>query len=322
MSTRTSFRVRAERLKSLIRRPLLPVYLLEGEFQGGRLRVVVADDGATLGYFRRLAFPVGSSLSRRGVVSAFRAADLASSDADLVVIGANHFLLGRYAGRGFSFAPKYVQLQLSVYDEPDVMIDKLRGSGREDLKRNVRRMLEKGFDWEVTKKDEWFDLFYYRMYKPFAENKHGELARVHDYRAIRKDFRRGAGISITRDGNPVAGAITYIEDSTMFNPSKGILHGDDSIARDGASVALYYYCIRLAHSSGCKTADFGFSSPFLSDGTLSYKLKWGMGVPDLDDSKGVYAIASPGRTEQAVKFLRANRFFCLTPRGIEVCNDY
>ncbi|MDO8587683.1 MAG: GNAT family N-acetyltransferase [Armatimonadota bacterium] len=313
--------LRAKWLKSLIRRPLLTLYSLDGEFQGKQLRILLADDGATLGYFRRLAFPNGSTLSRKGVISALRAPELCRSDADLVVVGANHLLTPRYAAYGFSLAPRFVRLRLFVYDSPDAMIDKLDIAARHDLRRNVRRMMEKGFTCELTNDDRWLDLFYYDMYKPYAENRHGELARVHSYRAIRKVFRRGAGLSIKREGQPVAGSLVDMHDGILFHPCGGILHGDQALARDGASVALYYYSIQLAHSQGCKTADFGYSPPFTSDGALSYKLKWGMGVVDCDNSLGLYAIAAPGNSEAAVEFLRANRFYCLTARGIELCDE-
>jgi hypothetical protein len=323
MSTETSCLVWAKRVKSLIRRPLLPVYSVDGDFKGERLRILVADDGGTLGYIRMLAFPKESNIRRIGSISAFRASELAHrGDADLVVVGANHLLLSKYTASDFYFAPRFVRLSLYVYDTPDVMVDKLHGSAREDLKRNIRRMTERGYSYDVTTDQQWFDLFYYRMYKPYAESRHGDLARIHKYETIRKDFRRGAGISIKREGTPVAGAIAYTDGSTMYNPCKGILDGDPALCREGASVALYYYSLHLAHSSGCKIADFGYSPPFLSDGALSYKLKWGMDILNRDDSNGVYAIAAPGRTEQALRFLKANRFYCLTTRGIELCNEF
>jgi len=323
MNTETSPVVWAKRVKSLIRRPMLPVYSVEGDFQGERLRMLVADDGGTLGYIRRLTFPKESNTRRIGSVSALKAQDLARrGGADLVVVGANHLLLSRYIGSDFLFAPRFVRLSLYVYDSPDVMVDKLRGSARDDLKRNIRRMMEKDYSYEVTTDQTWFDLFYYRMYRPYALSRHGDLARVHKYGTIRKDFRRGAGISIQREGSPVAGAIAYTSGDTMFNPCKGILDGDQTLGREGASVALYYYGLHLAHSRGCKMADFGYSPPFLSDGALSYKLKWGMDILNRDDSNGVYAIATPGRTEQALRFLRANRFYCLTARGIDLCDEF
>lgn len=323
MTTEASPLVWAKRAKSLVRRPTLPVYSVEGEYHGERLKLLVADDGGTLGYMRRLAFPRESNTRRIGSVSAFKAPQLLDrADADLVIVGANHLLLPKYMQSDFVFAPRFVRLSLSIYDTPDVMVDKLHGSARDDLKRNIRRMMEKNYSYEATTDQQWFDLFYYRMYKPYAQSRHGELARVHKYKTIKKDFLHGAGISIQRDGSPVAGAIAYVDGETMFNPSKGILDGDQTLCREGASVALYYYCLHLAHARGCKTADFGYSPPFISDGALSYKLKWGMDILNRDDSNGVYAIAAPGRTEQAMKFLRANRFYCLTSRGIDLCDKF
>jgi len=322
MNSNASLLARLRRVKSLALHPYLGIYHLEGEFSGAPLHILVADDGFVLDYIRGLAFPNGCNQTKKGFVSAFRAMDLGRSNADMVIVGANHLLLPRYEGLGFKFAPRFVRLDLRIYDTPARMIDNLPASAREDLRRNARRMMAQGFEYEVTSDKDWFDLFYYDMYRPYAENLFGELARVHPYAMVKRDFERGIGVSIKRDGNPVAGAVSYFRDSTMVNWWKGMLHGDHSYTRVGASMALYYYRIELASMHGCKMADFGYSAPFLSDGALNYKLKWGMEVAKADNSRGVYAITAPGRTEQAMRFLRANRFFCLTDRGVELCDDF
>ncbi|MDO8587682.1 MAG: GNAT family N-acetyltransferase [Armatimonadota bacterium] len=322
MSSNASLLTRARRLKSLIVRPFLGVYHLEGEFQDQPLSMVVAGDSTTLGYIRGLAFPKGCGVSRKGVVSQFKAPGLARAEADVVVIGASRLLAPKYREMGFSLAPRSVRLSLAVYDNPDSMVDNLPGSAREDLRRNIRRMKQNNYQCEITNDDDWFDLFYHRMYKPYAENKYGELTHLCGYRRLRYDFRRGMGISVRRDGSHVAGAVSYFNGSVMINHWKGILDGDQAVARDGASLALYYYRIQLAFERGYKTADFGYSAPFVTDGALNYKLKWGMEVVNRDNSRVVYAIAAPGRTEQAVRFLRANRFYCLNGKGLELCDDF
>jgi hypothetical protein len=322
MSSDASLLTRWRRLKSLIRRPFLGVYRLEGDFAGEPLSILVADDGSTLGYIRALAFPAGCSQSRKGLVSVFRAMELGRSNADLVVVGGSQLLIDRYKRAGFSFAPKAVRVELSIYDEPDVMVERLPRPARKDLRRSIRRMQEQSFSYEVTNDEQWFDMFYHEMYKPYAENKFGDLARIESYGMLKRDFMRGMGVSISRNGDPVAGGISWVEDTTMVNYWRGILHGDQVVAHEGASLALYYYRIHLAFAMGCKVADFGYSAPFVSDGVLSYKLKWGMKVETSNNSRRVYAIAAPARTEQALRFLRANPFYSLTDKGVGLCDDF
>jgi hypothetical protein len=322
MSSDVTLLTRSRRFKSLIRRPFLGVYHLEGEFAGEPLSILVADDGSTLDYIRGLAFPKGCSQSRKGLVSVFRAMELGRSDADVVVIGTSHLLIDRYKKSGFTCAPKSVRMLLPVCDGPDDMVEKLPGSAREDLRRNIRRMMTHDFSYEVTSDEAWFELFYHEMYKCYAETKFGDHARVCSYAMLKNDFRRGMGISISRDGDPVAGAVSYLEGATMVNHWRGILHGDQAAAREGAALALYYFRIHLAFTLGCKIADFGYNAPFVSDNVMAYKLKWGMEAEKSDNSRRLYAIAAPKRTEQAMRFLRANRFYCLIDGGVELCHEY
>lgn len=83
-------------------------------------------------------------------------------------------------------------------------------------------------------------------------------------------------------------------------------------------------CARIAvlHSKGCGSCDFGQSKHIASDGVLRFKLNWGMHIMNVDDGTGVYALANPGtENEAADRFLCENKFFHITKRGIELCED-
>jgi glyoxylase-like metal-dependent hydrolase (beta-lactamase superfamily II) len=94
-------------------------------------------------------------------------------------------------------------------------------------------------------------------------------------------------------------------------PHTGVAEDGLESVKDGAAFALDYYLAKYAHSQGCSYVDFGHSRPFLSDGTLKYKLNWHMEVLPDDDSMGVFAVATPGHTPQALNFLKANPHFHL-----------
>ncbi|MDO8684042.1 MAG: hypothetical protein Q7N50_11235 [Armatimonadota bacterium] len=312
----------AMRAKSLVRRPTLEVYSLEGEYGGDQLRMLVADDGSTFQYFRSLAYSNEARVSRLGRISSVLAPRLAGENADIVVIGANQLLLGLYDRSVFHFAPKWVRMFLPIWERPDVMLKSLPGSSRNSVERMVRRAMKKGFDYEVTTDIRWFDRFYYEMYKPYVAHKYGDLAVLEGYSKIKRKFLQGAGLAVRHNGEDVGGVILAPAGSLLYFYRVGIMSGDDQLVKEGTSTALYYYTLLLAHSWGFSGVDFGHTRPFLSDGVLRYKMKWGMRVLGRDDCIGVFAIAAPTRSEAGARFLSENRFFHFTESGVKLCDEY
>ncbi|MDO8684040.1 MAG: hypothetical protein Q7N50_11225 [Armatimonadota bacterium] len=313
--------IQAKRLAYLARRLMLNVYLLEGEYEGSPLRLLVADDGSTLSYILSLAFPEGAAVSSLGRISAFKAPELAGSDADIIVVGANQLLVRRYEQRGFHIVPKYVRLFLSMSDHPDVMISRLKRSAKENVRRNLRRMTAAGLGYELQTAPPWFDLFYHEMYRPYIGLKFGESADIYSYRYLKREFSKGGVLVININGEPVAGTLVYMEGSMMRIPFSGVMRGREDLVRQGVVTALYYYGMLLGHSWGCSVINFGHSRPFLSDGVLKYKLRWGMTVEDDDDGRSSFAIMAPGWTVQAAKFISSHRFFYRQNGGIELLAD-
>lgn len=304
------------RFKSLFRRPALTIYSVQGDFNGRPMKVLIADDGSALAYFRHLIFPQGSEAMKAGHTASVTAPSLAASDADLVIVSANQLLLRLYEGHGFHFIPKWIRLFLSVNDHPDAMLETLTGPSGGAVRRNVKKMKNSGFDYELTDDLSWFDRFYYDMYRPYAQARFGDMAAIDRYERLRGYFEEGSGLIIKHHGEAVGAVILVVRDRTLYFYRVGMMDGDDSHTKDGASTALYYYTALLGHQWGCDGVDFGHSRPFLTDGVLRYKLKWGMSVLNVDDGIGVYALAAPGNTEQAEAFMSANRFYQLSEGGI------
>jgi hypothetical protein len=306
------------RLKSLLRRPYLTVHLLEGHYQGAPLRVLVADDSSVLPYIKKPLFAEEPKVSQKGRISCLQAHRLCQDDADLVVIGANQLLLPLYKNRGFLFVPKWVRLYLPLRAHPDDMLASLNSSTRQDLRRNLRKMREQGFEYHVTSDKSWLDEFYDTMYVPYCRARHVDYARVKSRETLKACYGQGVGVVVTQQGRSVAGAVSFLHGKTMWSAYMGVLNGDLALAHDGAVVALYYYSQVHAYNIGCTGIDFGNSRPFLSESSLKYKLKWGMQVLNVDDGIGLYALASPGDTESAKRFLSENPFYHITESGIEL----
>jgi hypothetical protein len=311
--------VAAKGLASLARHAFLNVHYMASEYQGDILRVIIADDGDTLHYMKSLIFPNGAKVYRRIKIPAFLGSNLIERrDIDLVVVGANHYLQSLYRRAGFYLLPRSVRLIMPLPKHPDDIIAGLERPARKSILRYVRRISASGYDYRVTTDPDWVDLFYYDMFKPYILHKYGKAAMVTSYKKVKRDYLSGFGIEVIKDGEQLAGTIVIPYGSTLYNPHGGVIHGDEELAREGASFALYYYAMLFAYSSGYTEIDFGCSRPFLSDGSLSFKLKWDMNVVPGNTSTGIFAIAAPGCSNQARKFLQANRFYHLHNEGIEL----
>ncbi len=309
-------RTKLESAASLLRHLFLDVYQLEGEFNGEKLRIIVADHGPILGLVRHVAMPGANIITRMGKISALSAHKLINNNADLVFAGVNRLLLKKYYYAGFDLVPRLVRVYMDVTGHPDEMISNLKTSTRKDILRSLRIAGEQNITCDLTHSPKWLDYFYNHIYRPYTINRHNEYARVQPYSRVKKAFNSGIGISLMKDGELIGGAVAVTQGPVFRNYYLGLLGNQDKTVRAGAFSTLYYYTMGLAHSWGYSKIDFGRTDPFITSGALSYKLRWGMRVVSEDPGNKICAIAAPGMTEKAVKYLNVCRYYQITPDGL------
>ena len=61
----------------------------------------------------------------------------------------------------------------------------------------------------------------------------------------------------------------------------GIKDANPDYVKMGAFGALYYFSFQYLKNKGFKQVGVGGSRPFLNDGVLNYKKKWGLRITDL-----------------------------------------
>lgn len=309
MSLRKLITTNTKRAASLVKHSSLPVYYLEGQYQDQPLRLLVADDGYTLPYMQSMVFPDGATVSKKPAVSAFNAHHLAEADADMVVVGANYLLQGRYGANAFRIVPKWVRLFLPTRQEPYERLYEQGRQTRKYFKWMLKKVKDAGFVCEVINDREWLPRFYQDMYEPYAAHRYGEAAVFHDYVTVKKTLSHGGAIIVRKNEEEIAAVVFSLDDSEMRVPHFGAYIDKFDEVRDGANFALDFFTAELAHQKGCDHVDFGHSRPFLSDGVLRYKLNWHMDPVEDDDALSVFAIATPGQSERGLRFLEENPFF-------------
>jgi len=121
------------------------------------------------------------------------------------------------------------------------------------------------------------DLAYFHAehYLPTMRARHGEQAFLQSPQRARALLRRGFLVWSEQDGKRLAGSLVELRDGVLRLRATGLCGGEQGLARRGAYAAIYYFVCRQARELGAHTIDLGGCRPFLRDGVLRYKRKWG-----------------------------------------------
>jgi hypothetical protein len=117
------------------------------------------------------------------------------------------------------------------------------------------------------------DFFYANLYLPFVQRRHEDaiiLKKVFLQQYLEKN---GELCLLKKDGQIVGGQFCNLAGETYFMLVLGLI--DDCYLKEGASAALYYYCIQRALEKKARYIDFGLAQPFIFNGVVAYKKKWG-----------------------------------------------
>lgn len=179
-----------------------------------------------------------------------------------------------------------------------------RTSGQ--VNADMRRIRKRSYEMAVERGSERLLAFYEEMYRPYLRNVYGARA----FAASRSEVEAKAGIAelvlVREQGEPVAGQILVYENDRARGWLIGVRNGDRRYVREGAIAAVYQYTTRYLAGRGFERVHAGASRPFLNDGVLRYKGKWGMRITD--HAPKWFAMTLPTAGEAALSFLTQNPF--------------
>jgi hypothetical protein len=196
--------------------------------------------------------------------------------ADLVVCELSRIYPWRFRARFTLTVPTWVHQILPIPEPPE----RLLGGGRVRSMRKIIHKAEKsGFSYRFSQSKADFDYFYYRMYLPYVNGRHGQSALVTRYdKQWKERFNRGGLILVTCNDTPVAGALCYVADDTCYVIEGGILDNDPRLLQQGVNVLFTWYPLLWGHSQGAKVLDIGGSRAWCSNGSFIHKRRWGAQV--------------------------------------------
>ena len=152
--------------------------------------------------------------------------------------------------------------------------------GNDSVKTDLRNIRRNRFTFRVTRKPEEMEKFYYTMYLPYVRQTHGDHAFIATLDELRREAnKRSELLLVEQDGKPVAGVYLGIHDHERIDALElGVMGANRDLVKMGALAAIYYYSLLHASEGKYKRLFLGGARPFLNDGPLRYKKKWGLHI--------------------------------------------
>jgi hypothetical protein len=286
---------------------ILPLYLYSGteKTSGNSLKIAYLGLDKTISYYwmNRL-LRENYKVQKKRVIPVwkiYRYFNKIKEAFDLAIIEMNN-LTRNYASPDTGFLlPRWLEMQLDT-DE-----------FRERMNKNniIRRMRKYSFSFEKRNTIEDFRLFHQRMYVPLITNRHKDAALICDYRFFLNLFRKKdtqIGF-IMKDGNPVAGSYTEYKGNKIRMSAVGILDGREDIMKMGVIGAIYYFEVLNCIEKGMKSICIGGTSPILTDGLTTFKLRLGGKAEDIRNFYNQYLWLIPLKDSVAIRnILKSNPF--------------
>ncbi|MDP9051841.1 MAG: GNAT family N-acetyltransferase [Acidobacteriota bacterium] len=177
---------------------------------------------------------------------------------------------------------------------------------RSSIKEILRKMRQRGWEYEVTGDPEKFDYFYQKMYVPHTKTRFGDSAFLSPREKLKAKFDSGELIFVRKQNEYVSGALLVYEGDVARMPFLGVRDGEWELVVAGALVALYEFILQHLEQRGFRSVDLGESRTFLNDGVLRFKMKYGHTISSASVHKFLIRVLSD--TNAARAFLQNNPF--------------
>lgn len=195
----------------------------------------------------------------------------------------------------------------------------------EEIKKNFHQkkrqisnniIQKSGLTYRISNDLKDFDLFYYQMFLPLIQKKHGDIASIESYEKMKPFFLRGFLLLVLSGEQAIAGALCLVKDNMLIFRRSGVLNGDDAYIKNGAQHALYLFNIMHAKELGLKLVDTMKSTFVMNDGVYRTKREWGAAVYPDDESECWIYFFIPRYTNKIAAFFEANPVIIHTKDGL------
>lgn len=192
------------------------------------------------------------------------------SECDVLLCPINPLSSCMFSLNGWLVAPKYVKCLIDL-SKP---IEQL--TCRHTAKDDLRIVRKKKYHFDILSDDASFDEFYNDMLLPTVTARHEDRAHISSLETLRNVFHKGYLLAAYQEGEWVGANLMLPQSGKVLNwANVGWRAGSEQLMKDRVVSALLYEMIVRGKDEEFITLDLGSCSPFVNDGPLNYKLKWG-----------------------------------------------
>jgi hypothetical protein len=209
--------------------------------------------------------------------------------------------------------PAMVDLEMPV---PAVLEGPLARWSR-SARADISKLRRDHFEYDVQTGDAWVHEFHRRFHNPSMAERHGTEA----YTASERDLRQGARaqgaefLRIVRDGVWVGGILNRSTPEGYRLQRLGWRSGEQQLLKAGVVSAIYWSSIRRAAELGHGCVHFGQVPPYLEDGLMFFKGKWGARFEPLSCKYGEFHLLVDPSHETCRQFLAAHSLLARGSNG-------
>ncbi len=182
---------------------------------------------------------------------------------------------------------------------------------------DYRRIKNNNLSFTIKDRKEDFDHFYYTMYLPYINLRFDNQSQKITYNTMTKmiSSHNCKLLIVKQDDLPLGGIFIILrKNHHPYIWILGVKNADLEYVRRGTIAALYYYSAQYLAQSGREKMLVGASRPFLNDGILKYKKKWGMYIIS---SSFTGLLFKPGNDSDSLSiFLQKNPFITYKNRKL------
>jgi hypothetical protein len=194
-------------------------------------------------------------------------------------------------------------------DLPPSDADLLAFCHNSSTRRDLKKIRDAEFQYEITQDPAQLDFFYHQMHQPYIRERHRDSADILPWESFRQTYEKMELLQVRKAGLPVAGYLNEKTGDCYTLHVLGVLNADRELLNAGAVAASYWFSIVEAHRRGCATVNMQCARPFLKDGVMVYKKKWG-GRIVMDHKECELWFLPCGNRLPMYRFLEENPFIC------------
>jgi hypothetical protein len=226
--------------------------------------------------------------------------------ADVIIFRHRRFRPRGAFARRMLIMPYYIAQSV---DLPPPDADLLAFFYNSTTRRDLKRIRDAEFKYEITQDPAQLDFFYHQMLRPFIQDRHRDAADILPWDAFRLAYEKMELLLIHKAGLPVAGNLNLQTNDCYTLHVLGVLNADKELLKAGTIAACYWFSIAEAHRRGCASVNMQCARPFLKDGVLVYKKKW-RGRIVADHREHELWLLPCGNRPPMHRFLEENPFIC------------